>query len=171
MKLKVKRHKVVQPKNKLIKLIPLTRGLNVIVDAIDYEFLIQWNWFALKMYWNHGFHFYAARASGKILMHRVLTNNKGVSTDHRDRNTLNNRRKNLRPCTDSCNAANQPKHRDNTSGYKGVHFYKPRKKWVAYIKVNYCRMHLGYFDNLKDAARAYDMAALKNFGKFAYTNF
>jgi hypothetical protein len=63
--------------------------------------------------------------------------------------------------------ANVGKHRDNTSGHKGVSWYKRDKKWRAKININNKAIHIGYFDNLEDAATAYQAAALKYFGEFA----
>jgi adenylate kinase family enzyme len=42
----------------------------------------------------------------------------------------------------------------NTSGYKGVHYYKKNGKWTAYITINGKRKHLGYFARKQDAIRA-----------------
>lgn len=57
---------------------------------------------------------------------------------------------------------------DNSSGYKGV-MYR-HKKWLARISVNKERIHLGYFDTAEIAAKAYNEAAIKHFGKSAKLN-
>ena len=44
-------------------------------------------------------------------------------------------------------------------------------KWTAQIKVDGKHIHLGYFQSEKEAAKAYDKAALKYFGEFANPNF
>lgn len=60
--------------------------------------------------------------------------------------------------------------RSNTSGYIGVYFYKPTQKWMASIKENRKLTYLGYFPDKEDAARAYNEAARKLHGEFAYQN-
>jgi hypothetical protein len=58
----------------------------------------------------------------------------------------------------------------NTSGYKGVSWHKNSGRWQATIKYGPVRKHLGYFDNVQDAAKAYDVAAQTFHGVFAKTN-
>lgn len=48
--------------------------------------------------------------------------------------------------------------------------YLNQWKWQSYIRVNYKRIHLGYFKELFEAREAYNIAATKYFGEFAYTN-
>jgi hypothetical protein len=77
-----------------------------------------------------------------------------------------NRIKNLREATNSQNQTNVLLRSNNTSGYKGVIWNKQNKKWQAYISVNYSKTHLGYFDNIEDAASAYKKAANVLHGEF-----
>ncbi len=147
--------------------IPLTQGKYAIVDGCDYTYLNQFKW-----HYNEG---YAKRNIGKrpnrrrLPMHRVILERMGykdfIQPDHINGNGLDNRRCNLRPATASQNRCNRGKQSNNTSGYKGVCW--DRKKWRAYIGVNGKRIHLGLFDNIKDAARAYNEAALKYHKEFA----
>lgn len=79
-----------------------------------------------------------------ILLHRFITNTaKGMVVDHINKNTLDNRKSNLRVVTQSQNAMNQ-KTRDGQK-YKGICFYHKLGKWMAGIKINGKRKHLGYF--------------------------
>jgi DNA-dependent RNA polymerase auxiliary subunit epsilon len=88
--------------------------------------------------------------------------------DHIDGDPSNNRLENLREATNAQNNANKRKHRDNTSGRKGVSWHAGGKKWHARISVNNKAIHIGYFDKLEDAAVAYQAAALKYQGDFAF---
>ncbi len=146
--------------------VPLTQGKVSLVDDADYKYLNQFKWFAHKIDKT----FYAVRDVGKtrLYMHRVLVGIDGLEVDHRDRNGLNNQRYNLRPATRSQNVANQPPHKDNKSGFKGV--TQERNRWKARIMVDGCQIHLGCYDTAIEAAKAYNGAALKYFGEFAYRN-
>jgi hypothetical protein len=157
-----------------MKRIKLTQSKFALVDDEDYEYLNQWNWYAQK----DDKTCYAKRSysigNGKqktIYMHRVIAERMGIhNPDHIDIDGLNNQRNNLREATDNQNKANRTLFKNNTSGYKGVSWNKYNKKWVAYIRVNKKRIHLGYFNDIKDAARAYNEAAIKYFGEFAVLN-
>jgi hypothetical protein len=159
-----------------MKKIKLTQDKFALVDDQDYEFLIQWKWCASK----HRGMFYAVRCvqsklkQTAIKMHQIIAIRMGLlasdTLDHIDQNGLNNQRLNLRLATVSQNGINRPKQRNNTSGYKGVHWRKDSHKWQAKIQINGKDIHLGYFTSKKEAAKAYNKAALKYFGKFAVLN-
>jgi hypothetical protein len=155
-------------------LIPITKNKFVTVGSKDYAFLMQWCWC-----YSQG---YAARMSHKgehakrriIYMHRVILERMGhenfARSDHRDRNRLNNYRHNLRPATQRQNTCNRSIQSNNTSGYTGVGWHKRRGKWRADITINGKSKHLGYYDDPKEAIRAYNKAALKYHDEFAVLN-
>ena len=91
--------------------------------------------------------------------------------DHKNRNSLNNHLSNLRWCTKKENSQNMSKRKNTASMYKGVCFDKSKNKWVARIKHNGQRIHLGYFSDEADAGRAYDRKAKELFREFAHLNF
>lgn len=71
-------------------------------------------------------------------------------TDHRDRDSLNNRWRNLREATRSENGLNRGKAKNNTSGAIGVRWSKHAKQWVAHVG----RTYLGYFRSKEAAIEA-----------------
>lgn len=105
-------------------------------------------------------------------MHRVILERMGfkdfAQSDHINQDKLDNRRYNLRPATFSQNGCNQGVQKNNTSGYKGV--FWNQGKWMTQIKVDGKVIYLGYYDDPKEAARAYNKAALKYHGEFAVLN-
>lgn len=106
-----------------------------------------------------------------VYAHRMIMDQpKGMVVDHINHNTLDNRRNNLRVCTQSQNAFNRGIQRQNTSGYKGVHYYRKKKKYCAYIDISRKRIHLGYFESAIEAAKKYNETALFFRGEYAYIN-
>ena len=153
-----------------------SEGKFTIVDPSDFYRLNSFDWLASGRDDN----LYAARVirsqSGRlntILMHReILKAPPGLLVDHRNTNSLDNRRSNLRLATPSQNSCNSRRDKSNTySRYRGVSFSKRKGKWFATIRVNGRKIWLGYFDNELDAARAYDMAAKQYHKEFACLNF
>lgn len=100
----------------------------------------------------------------------ILVKKDGLMIDHINRNTLDNRKCNLRYATYSQNSINRKLQKNNTSGYRGVHWFKITKKWKAKITCNKKRIYLGYYKSKIEAAKAYNKAAKKYFGEFAVLN-
>jgi hypothetical protein len=157
----------------MTKEIYLTQGKVALVDDDDYEWLSMWRWFADR---GSNDTFYARRNEKgsnpkKVRMHREIVGAPGnMEVDHIDGDGLNNQKGNLRICEKIGNAKNRRLHKNNKSGYKGVCWHKQHKKWYSHIKANKKYIFLGLFDNLIDAARAYDQAAKIYHGEFAKLN-
>lgn len=141
----------------------------ILIDDEDYDLINPYSWYISKAG-------YAAYKSGdkNMLMHRLIMNclDKKEKVDHINRNTLDNRKINLRLCTLSGqNEMNRPFQKNNTSGYKGVSFNKRGNKFEVYITRFKKRYSLGRFSDPIEAAKAYDKKAKELFGEFAYLNF
>lgn len=142
----------------------LTRDKTTKVDDEDYEMLAEHTW-----HLNGG---YASNAKlGR--MHRVLMQApKGLMVDHANGDTLDNRRENLRLCSNSQNQANRQRSR-GVSQFKGVTWQKRpsgRGFWKAQLVVRGDVLYLGAFGTDVEAAAAYNVAAQKHFGDFAHMN-
>lgn len=87
--------------------------------------------------------------------------------DHVNSDPSDNRICNLRLATSADNARNMRKVDGTTSEYKGVSWYKRKKKWMAQIRINGKSTHLGYFHDEEAAHAAYWNAAQAAFGDFA----
>lgn len=113
----------------------------------------------------------------KVYLHRALTRaGSGQIVDHINRNSLDNRKANLRIASSAVNNINRGKNKTwrgkaTSSKYKGVSWDNKRKKWHSYIWRDYKKMPLGYFIEERDAARAYDTIAYELHGEYAYLNF
>jgi len=91
----------------------------------------------------------------------------GREIDHVNGDRADNRIANLREANRSQQGQNKAMQRNNSSGFKGVCWFKPRGRWKAEICVLGERKHLGYFDDPQLASLAYQAAAKKHFGEFA----
>lgn len=151
-------------------------GLFAIVDEEDYPLVAPYHWTAKKIENT----FYATRdvsiggeRDTTILMHRALMNPPpGFVVDHIDRDGLNNRRStNLRLAKRWQNGVNSKHRSHNTSGFRGVSAHGQCDRWAATIRAEGRGHHLGLFRTAEEAARAYDVAALRLHGEFARLNF
>ncbi len=155
--------------------IDLGQGKFTIVEPYDYYRFQHFKW------WLHsnGTNLYAARTavtddlkSKIIFLQRQIMQPPGhLVVDHRNCDSLDNRRDNLRIVTQAENMRNRRKRKNTSSRYIGVWFDKKRNKWTAQIRYNGKKIWLGRFDSEIDAARAYDAAVRKYHIEFARLNF
>lgn len=74
--------------------------------------------------------------------------------DHINQIRKDNRLVNLREVNNIENSRNHTMNKNNISGVTGVHWDRGRNKWMAYIKVDYKRIHLGRFTSKEEAIAA-----------------
>ena len=156
-----------------MKKIELTQGFNALVDREDYIKLSQYKWRLLRAASDRKYAI--ASINGKqILMHRfILDSKKGEMIDHINGSGIDNRKDNLRMCTHSQNMSNRKLHKNNTTGYKGIHCIKSirrTKPWRAEIYSCGKKYFIGCFATAVEAAQAYNEAAIKHHGEFAKLN-
>ncbi len=162
----------------IMKKIQLTQGQIALVDDEDYNYLMQWKWFAHRK--NSKTTFYAVRTCREngqktLRMHNVIANRyikkDYTELDHRDRNGLNNQKDNLRISTRGENMHNTPNHGKCLKGVnKHILKYKTKKgdekvyiKYRARITVNKKTISLGYFKTEKEAHMEFLKASKKHY--------
>ena len=153
-----------------ITLVFLTQGKVAIIDSVDAEWVLRRKW-----HYSHG---YASRNRGRrespgkrcIRLHCEIVNApEGFVADHKNRNTLDNRRSNLRMANGSQSVANTKMR--STTRYRGV-YQDPRDgRWYAKISINRRQKNLGRCHTPEEAAMRYDAAAIDAWGDFATLNF
>lgn len=146
-----------------------------LVDRADRVLVGRYEWRLLRGH-NGKLYAWASVSRKSIYMHRlILGTPAGLETDHRNGDGLDNRRSNLRTATASQNRANMGKPRrpdggTHTSRYKGVSWDRSRGKWQAKIHSGR-HINLGRYEAEAEAARAYDAAAVRQWGEYAQLNF
>lgn len=164
----------------MAKEVKLARGYAVaIVDDADYDRVSREKWHIVRRK-------RATYAQGsikqpdgtwkKVRMHRfilgVTDERRGV--DHVDHDGLNNQRVNLRVCTSRENNANKRKLLSSVSMWKGVTPSRPlnsgQQRWRARIRIDGVKRSIGLFNTQLGAAAAYNAAAYRQFGEFAFLN-
>jgi AP2-like factor (euAP2 lineage) len=147
-------------------------GCVAIIDDEDYELVMCFKWHC-KHDKNTKYAYRKESKSKnikKIYLHSFVMDS-NTELDHKDRNGLNCQKSNLRTCTHQENSRNRSSFKNSSSKYKGVSYYKIRNKYVANIWVDNKSIFLGIYKCELDAALAYDLAAYKYFGDFAFFNF
>ena len=157
--------------------IKMTKGYEALIDDEDFELINKYSWYA-EVKKNHVYAKAHNIGNGHIKhlvwMHRLilgLDDNKGKYVDHINRDSLDNRRCNLRITDHAGNQMNTIKRKNCSSIYKGVAWHPAVNKWFAYITIMKKRIYLGWFINETEAARTYDMAAREHFKDYACVNF
>lgn len=144
-------------------------GQVALCDDADYALLSQYRWHLTKKGYART---YLRQEGGRTLsleMHRLLTDEKGGHyKDHKNGNPLDNRRANLRACTQRENSYNRSTHRNSKTRVKGVSPWRGQFRAVIHKDGEQAQVDL--FPSLDLAAAAYNGAAIALFGAFARLN-
>ena len=158
-------------------------GFKVLIDEDDYDRITAHKW---RVMWGKAkkeqLYYFRSRIwidkyqdYKDVFLHRFLlgcTHGDGNVVDHKNHNTLDCRKENLRICTPAQNVQNSRMYRTNKIGYKGIKKAPTTGHWSARIQTpEGQRIMLGTYETADDAAKAYDRAALFYFKEFAVTNF
>lgn len=152
--------------------ISLTKGYTAIVDDDDYDDVSRHKWCAIVT-GQHIKRVYAMRRetidgrSVYILLHRqIMKAPSELDVDHKNHDTLDCRKDNMRLATRSQNLANN-RRSIGVSGYRGVTKAHNSNGWMVIFRSKY----YGTFNDKITAAKQYDFIAKKVFGEFAVLNF
>lgn len=154
------------------------RGYEAIVCDCHYNLVKGYTWSETKqgrpgslVKWRFKTWIYIDGKAQNILMHRLIMGLPKGYVDHKDGDTQNNQCSNLRVTNQTKNNFNQHgAKKGSKSGYKGVYWHKAAQKWAAECVYNHKKYYLGLFDDVKEAARAYNAKALELDSDFAYPN-
>ena len=153
--------------------VPLSCGRQALIDAADADLILPRRWHSLPGRKTRYAFTKVKLPDGRrtsLYMHRLMMSPPlGMQVDHIDGDGLNNRRSNLRLCTQTENLRYRQKHKNNRGRFKGVR--NANGIWAAFIHLDGADRWLGYFETDEDAAYAYDAAARDAFGEFARLNF
>lgn len=155
------------------------KELHALIDADDLDMVRQYLWraYSRETKGDRTYFYVMTRdpnpPHGSVYMHRLImgVSDRAIHIDHINHNPLDNRRENLRVVNHQQNIFNRRPNRNSTSPFKGVAWWSAQSRWVATIRLDGRRKHLGYFRDEIDAARVYDEAARELFGEHAYLNF
>jgi hypothetical protein len=156
----------------------LGEGIWTILEQEDYYRLRKYKWVVYgsskcdESLYAVRFKLVSPKKITLVSMHREIMNaNDSRFVDHRNCDSLDNRKSNLRFATQAENMRNRKKRKNTTSQFRGVSLNKRKSRWIGAMACNKKRIWLGSFKTEIEAAKAYDEAAKKYFGEFARLNF
>ncbi len=158
--------------------IPVHPGQWALVDRADAEKVEEYRWYAYPQRNGHMYVQAYVRENGKhttIQLARLITGLRERThlVTFKNENPLDCRRENLKVVEPSYTSRHGRKMMKATSRYRGVRLGKEpryRYKWRAMLRTGGRWISLGRFATEEEAARAYDVAALRYFGASARLN-
>lgn len=154
-------------------------GESIIIDEEDLHLLQHGSW-RIQRVKKAKYLRWKTTVDGAVkgyLFHRLVMNAKdGTIVDHINRNSLDNRKSNLRFVTRTQNATNSTKRTERcgvptTSRFYGVCFVKNKNRWRSTIRYGGRERYIGTFKDECAAAHAYDLASIKHHGEYGTRNF
>lgn len=149
---------------------------NVLVDDSDYEYLNKYNWFVSADKKKFYVVTWIKNENGdfvKIKMHQMVMGHydrKVFVVDHISRDTLDNRRSNLRLITWAQNSRNRGPSQVKSCKYKGVMVEKKYGYISICITINGKKIQERGFKTPEQAAIRWNELARIHHGEFAYQN-
>lgn len=136
-----------------------------IVDVEDIEKVSKYHWYISQKGYIQAMH-HENNHRYSIRLHRLLMDcPKGMVVDHINHNITDNRKCNLRVCTQDENMRNRKPDRNSKSGIKGV--YPENGKWRVMISYNRKQYRLGTYSDIQEAIKVRQRAEEHFYGAFA----
>ena len=159
-----------------IQLLGKYKNLYALVDAEDFGLVNNYRWWGTKpSVRSKNIYPFTQINKKTVYMHRLIVRaSKLEEIDHKNLDSLDNRKNNLRICTRAENIHNAEVRKNCKSGLKGVSLAsetRRKKKWRARVRVNGKEKVIGYFFTKEEAGEAFDKEAKKYHGEFARLNF
>ena len=148
------------------------KGVVVKIDDEDSHFLKEANWYVLRSKKERKYVVVRKIKNCPIYLHRLIlgVEDRKILVDHINGDCVDNRRSNLRVCTNAENMRNQRKSSASKSPYKGITWIPKNKKWMAQITDDKGKhRYLGSFVDPIEAHAAYCEASKKYHGEFGRT--
>jgi hypothetical protein len=140
-----------------------------LVDDDDYESLTGYRWYIMP----NGY-VVRRQKNHTIYLHREImaVSDRSTQVDHINQDKLDNRKSNLRICTNLENSKNKAARNNNSTGYKGIFFQSghTKKPYRVQITNNYHKIEGGYFSTPEAAAMKYNFMAMQLHGEYANYN-
>ena len=149
-----------------MKTLPCSCGKLILVDDEAYNLLSRHSWCCIS----RDSVYTKIEGKSTALPRLIMAVPPGFIVDHINRDGHDNQIHNLRLATQQQNMYNSGPKSNSQTGIKGVHLDERRNKWYASIRINGKKKNLGRYEKIEDAIAAYNEAAKKHHGQFAYVS-
>lgn len=141
------------------------KGESFYFDKEDFKLIRAYSWWIDKK----GYVCTTTDNHKSIKQHRLIMDcPKNLQVDHIHQKNNDNRKSQLRICTNQENHRNKPPSKNNISGKTGVSLNKRNGKWRAYITIDNRQKSLGHFNTFEEATEIRLKAEMELFGNFRY---